>query len=430
MAAVGVATRGDAHADPPHDGDQSNAADQSTSGMASLRIPGYRRLWFSGLLTFGAVPMQGLARAFLAFELTGRNSALGLVLFGLGVPMLLVTPFGGVAADRFAKRTVLVVATMVLLAPAVAITVFLYLDRLQFWMLVAASVLQGASFAVMAPTRMAFSASLVGRDLLQNAIILAQLSSNATRVIGPALAGAMLGVTFLGARAVYVVAVVLFTIGLLITMTLPPGEPTEQTGPQRSPFADIAAGVRYVRSDRAVLWPTLMSGAVIGIAFPYVAFHPSLVDDVYQVGPSWLGWLSAGSAVGAVIVSVILAQRDSKSLDDRTVTVAALLFSATVIALGLTPNVWWGLLAIICAGGANAGFQVLNNSLVLMRSEEEYHGRVQSLLMLGFSAFGMFALPLGALADAVGLRQTLVAMGVTAALLIGLIHTRIAAETS
>ena len=97
--------------------------------------------------------------------------------------------------------------------------------------------------------------------------------------------------------------------------------------------------------------------------------------------------------------------------------------------LGITPNVWWGLLAIIAAGGANAGFQVLNNSLVLMRSDEEYHGRVQSLLMLGFSAFGIAALPLGALADAIGLRQTLVLMGVTASIAVITIHTRIITRT-
>ena len=395
-----------------------------------MRVPAYRLLWFGGLFTFGAVPMQSLARAFLAFELTGRNSALGLVLFALGVPMLVVTPFGGVAADRFAKRTVLVVATLLLMVPAVLITVFLFLDALQFWMLVAASTLQGSAFAVMAPTRMAFSASMVGRDLLQNAIVLAQLSSNVTRVIGPALAGAMLGVSCLGAKAVYVVASILFVAGLILTLLLPRGEPTASPDrPARSPVADIFDGLRYVRANRPVFGPTLMSAAVLGIAFPYVAFHPSLVEDVYGEGPSWIGWLSAGSAVGAVIVSVILAQRDSKSLDDRSVTLAAFLGAATVAVLGITPNVWWGLLAIIAAGGANAGFQVLNNSLVLMRSDEEYHGRVQSLLMLGFSAFGIAALPLGALADAIGLRQTLVLMGVTASIAVITIHTRIITRT-
>ena len=86
---MGVATEGGAHDSPVE-------REASTSGLASMRVPAYRLLWFGGLFTFGAVPMQSLARAFLAFELTGRNSALGLVLFALGVPMLVVTPFGGV----------------------------------------------------------------------------------------------------------------------------------------------------------------------------------------------------------------------------------------------------------------------------------------------------------------------------------------------
>lgn len=389
--------------------------------FASLYIRDYRRLWLTGLASFGAVPIEAVARGFLAFELTGRNSALGLVLLGMGLPMLLMTPVGGVVADRFAKRTVLFGANALLWTSSTGIAVVLLLDRLELWMLVVSAVLQGTAFSLLGPTRMAFSFELVGRERLSNAILLAQLSMNGTRVVGPSLAGAMLGVPVLGARAVYLFTASVLTAALLITLTLPPGSPPAGK-PKASPFADMVEGLRYVRAEPPVLWPVVMSVIVIGTAFPYVAFLPSLVDDIFDVGPGWLGALSTAGAIGAVVASLTIAKRGVASLGDWTVSLSAAAFGGFVALLGLAPTVWIALGVVVFAGAASAAFQALNNSLVLLRASERYHGRVQSLLMLGFSAFGIFAAPLGALADAIGLRSTLVAMGVASIAAVVMLH--------
>jgi MFS family permease len=397
--------------------------------FASLHIRDYRRLWLTGLASFSSVPIEAVARGFLAFELTGRNSALGLVLLGMGVPMLLMTPVGGVVADRFPKRTVLFVANAMLWTSSTGIAAVLLVDRLQFWMLVLSAVLQGTAFSLLGPTRMAFSFELVGRERLSNAILLAQLSMNGTRVVGPSLAGAMLGVPVLGARAVYLFTATVLTAALVITLTLPRGNPAAGK-PKASPFADMLKGLAYVRSKPPVLWPVVMSVIVIGTAFPYVAFLPSLVDDVFGVGPEWLGALSTAGAVGAVVASLTIAKRGVASLGDWTVSLSAAAFGAFVALLGLAPNVWIALGVVVFAGVASAAFQALNNSLVLLRASERYHGRVQSLLMLGFSAFGIFAAPLGALADAIGLRSTLVAMGTASIVAVVVLHRLIVAAAA
>ncbi len=388
----------------------------------SLGVPAYRRLWLAGVYSFGAVPMQGIARGYLAFELTGSNGALGLTLLGMGVPMLLLMPVGGVVADRFPKRSVLLVATAALWLAAAMIAVVLLADRLEFWMLVAAAVLQGGAFSLMAPARMAFSYELVGRERLSNAILLAQVSMNGTRVLGPALAGALLGIAWLGADAVYLLAVALLTASLLLTVRLPRGEVAEPDERRRSPLAEMIAGLRYVRSKPPVLWPVVMGVAVVATAFPYVAFLPSLVDAVYGVGPGWLGALSAIGAVGAVVASLVIARIGAANIGDGVVSLVAVLFGGFVVALGLSPSVAWAVVVVFATGAANAAFQALNNSLVLLRADEAYHGRVQSLLMLGFSAFGIFAAPLGALADAIGLRTTLVIMGSSSVVVAGALH--------
>ncbi len=394
------------HASGPSEG----RSDDAGGTFSSLRIATYRRLWLAGLFTFAAVAMQTTARSFLAFDLTQRNSALGLVLLAMGVPMLIFTPIGGIAADRFPKRLVLVVSITLMWLPAAGIAGVLLADRLEYWMLVASSVLQGAAFSLMAPTRMAFSAELVGRERLTNAILLAQISMNGTRVLGPSIAGAMIGIETLGATAVYLSIAVLLTISIGLAVSLPPGLP-RAGGPTRSPLGDLVDGLRYVRSTPPVLWPVIMGITVVATAFPYVAFLASLVDDVFDRSAEWLGFLSTTGAIGAIISSLVIARRGSKDLGDHTVAVVAMAFGAFVAVLGVTPTIEVALLVVLLTGAANSAFQALNNSLVLLRADEQYHGRVQSLQMLGFSAFGIFAAPLGAVADAIGLRTTLVVMG-------------------
>lgn len=386
--------------------------------FSSLALPDYRRLWIAGALAFAAMPMQAVARGFVAFQLTGTNSALGLVFLGMGVPMLICTPIGGVAADRLPKRTVLVVANAVLALSAAAIATALLLDVLEFWMLVVSAAFQGGAFAFIAPTRLAFSAELVGRDRLVNAVLLAQISMNATRVIGPGLAGALIGIAVIGPEGVYVLLSMILVSAVVLTTRLPLGAPRSDRPPS-TPLGDLRAGISYVRAHPEIGRPALLALLVVAVAFPYVSFLPSLVDDVLGGGPGWLGALSSAGAVGAVVVSLRIAGRRDARISDLHLALSGLAFGAGVILLGIVPGLWLGLGAAFAAGAGNAAFQSLSNSLVLLRSDEAFHGRMQSLLMLGFSAFGIFAAPLGALADVIGLRTTLVLMGLTACAVVG-----------
>lgn len=401
-----------------------SAGTRSGRTFESLHVASFRRLWLAGVAQFSAIAMESIARGYLAFELTGRNAALGVTLLAMGIPMLLLTPIGGVAADRFAKRTVLVVASGLLLGSSVAVAIAVVTGVLAFWMLVAGSVVQGVAYSLLAPARVAFSYELVGRERLGNAILLAQLAMNGTRVVGPALAGLVLGTSWLGADAVYVASVVLFALSFGFTLGLPRGV-VRANRPSASPWDELRAGVRYVRREPPVLWPVLMAIGMMATAFPYVAFLPSLVDEVFAEGPGWLGVLSTVSAVGAMGVSLIVARIGTDRLGDSAVAAVAVLFALSVLALGLAPTIVVATVGVLVAGAGNAAFQALNNSVVLMRSRDEFHGRVQSLLMLGWSAFGIFAFPLGAVADAVGLRATLVGMGAVSLVIAAALHVQV-----
>lgn len=387
--------------------------------FAALRVPTYRLLFWSGAASLFAVQVQFVTRGWLANDLVDSNAGLGAVYMAFGVPMLLSTPFGGVVADRFSKRNVLIAVQIAFVLSALWIGVGAQFGFVEYWMLLITSAVQGIGFAFLAPARMAMTSEVVGKGLLMNAIVLGQVSMNATRVIGPALAGVGIGVVWFGVAGVYYVATIMSAVALAMMIPLPRGR-SDTPRKQMAPWRDFAEGILYVRGNRRVGLLILLSFGIVMLAFPYTAFLPRIATDLFGVGAAGYGLLSATSAVGAVIVSLFVARLSTESSAWRTQTVTAFAFGGGVVLLAVAPSFLLAVLACGLAGGAAAGFQAVNNSLILTLSDVEFHGRMQSLTMLSFSGFGMAALPLGILADAIGLRVALSLMGMVAIVLLGI----------
>lgn len=378
--------------------------------FASLQYPQYRRLWISGLVVFLAVNAQGIARGWLARELTGSNAGLGGVLLGFGVAMLIATPFGGVAADRLPKRSVLMLAQLLLTISGLWIGFAVQFDFVEYWMLMAASAIQAVAFALYGPARMAFIAELVEGPARTNAIVLGQMSSESSRIIGPTIAGILIGAATWGLGAVFLACGVLCALSMLVTITLPPGRPSADRE-VRTPLAELRDGLAYVRARGDLVLLVGCSLAVVMIGYPFLAFLPTLADGVFDRGSSGYGLLSATSAVGALVAGLLSARRSGHHDEWRYATVAGFGFGGFLILLGAAPTFWIALPLLAITGGMSLAFQTTLQSLLLGLSEFDYHGRIQSLVMLGFSGFGIAALPLGLLADAIGLRGTFMLMG-------------------
>jgi MFS family permease len=384
-------------------------ADTSTPRFASLADPTYRKLWWGGLFVFLAMQVQMVARGWLAYELTGTNTALGGVLIGFGIAALIAIPTGGVIADRFNKRTILILCQIANTITALAIAFALTADAIAYWMIVAASVAGGASMSLLAPARMAMTAEIVNRSLLTNAVMLSTLSMQTTRIIGPAVAGLLIGLDGFGAEGVYYLSAFLSVISILLTLRLPEGAPTGSL--DTGPLEDMFAGFRYVRDRLELTRLLLMSVVIVVFGFAHTAFLPTFVEDVFERGPADLGFIMTAAAVGAVIVSAALANTERTKLSSYQAR-AALGIGLTLLLFAVMPNWWAGLAVMVVLGGCMSAFQSLNSALVLSIADMEYHGRVQSLIMYSYSAFGLAALPFGMLADRAGLRETLTGMAV------------------
>ena len=374
-----------------------------------LRHPTYRTLFVTGTLVFLAMQAQQIARGWLARELTGTNTGLGGVFLAFGIPMLVCAPAAGVIVDRFPKRTVLMCAQTVIAAAAAFMFVADAFNFVEYWMLLGASAVHGTGMTVLGPARMSLTGELVERHELSSSILLMQMSMNSTRVIGPSIAGALIAIKTVGTAGVYLITTVLCVIALLWSRRLPHRVPTRDR--QLSPRLEFLEGIRYARSHPSLSVLIASSTAIFLIGSPYMAFLPGLASGVFDAGSTGYGLMSTMGAVGALAASYWVAGRADSQSVWRTQTACGVVFAAGLVLLALAPTFILALAVIPIAGGAISGFQATNSSLVLTEAKLEYHGRMQSLMMLGWSGGAIASLPLGLLADVIGLRSTLALMG-------------------
>jgi MFS family permease len=375
-----------------------------------LRTGAYVRLWLGSTLVFVGVMAQSIARSWLAFDLTGSNAALGGVLLAFGLAMAVATPFGGVIGDRLPKRATLQFAILLLAVTSAWIGVAMLCDVLAYWMLIVVSALQAVAFALYNPARMAFITELVPGDEVPEAVALMLVNAEASRVVGPAVAGLVIATASYGIEAVFLCGAALYLLGMLAGIGLPAGA---SRGPAstRSPWGDLCDGVRYVRRRGDLSALLLCTFAVVMLGLPYLAFLPTVSDGIFDAGPAGYGLLSASSAVGAVLAGLLSGRLGRRVGPWKLVAASGTVFGAGVASLAVAPSFVVAVLLLVPVGAGLLVFQTLTQSLLMTLSDVEFHGRIQGLVMLSFAGFGIVALPLGLLADAIGLRVTFAAMG-------------------
>ena len=416
------------HAQPPGDGDGQTAAlagadpPVRTATFAALRIPAFRALWLSGVFSFMSIQMQFLLRGWLAWELTGREGALGVVFFFFGLTLLVATPLGGVAADRFPKRPLMLAGQLILLLTAVGMGTALAAGVIQFWMLVVSSALQGLTFGLIGPARVSMTTELVGRERLGNAITLSSLSMSGSRVVAPSVAGVLAGWALVDLDGAYFVSAAIATLSFLLLFGVPDasragstsayGTATTKSSVRVNPLTEIAHGVRYAMARRQLRRTILISMFVMMFGFNYVAFMPALVEGEFGLGVFYVGLISSVASIGAVAAAMMLASRADGPNAGTLLVGFGFGFGISVLALGAMPNYWLASLVSLGVGAASTGFMALTQTLTMRATDEAFHGRVQSLVQLPFAGFAIMALPLGGLAEVISVRAALATMGI------------------
>ena len=375
----------------------------------AFRERNFRVLWTGSFLAFLAFFMSTVVQAVVAYDLTGNNRSVGFVVFAQGVAQLVLGPFGGAMADRFPKRLVILICQSVITLAFVVVGILIAADVINIITLAAASFVIGLAFSFLGPSRQALLMDLVGPTRRGNAVALTQVALNASRILGPLLAAISLFFDWFGSAGAFFLMAGLYVLAMWTTVLLPRGDPVP--GPPRNVFGDIAEGVRYVWRVPRLRTLVLSYVLLIMVGFPYVTVMPGLVENELDRSSGSITILLAVNAVGGLIASLIVASLADSPRAGIVYVFMSVLFGVGLIATGLSPNFVVVNVMMFVLGFGSGGFQTLNGAIVSHITDPAYFGRVVSLTFLAFAAFGVVALPIGLLADAIGERLTLVAMG-------------------
>jgi MFS family permease len=376
----------------------------------------FRWLFISNMAFFLAMSGQSIVRAWIAFELTGSELALGIVSFTVAVPMLLIAPLGGVMGDRFERRNLIAIGQGLVLVSEFVVLGLLLTDRLEFWHLVSAAGLMGCVFPFIMPARQALVANIVGRRGLPNAMALGMGGMNVTRVLGPAAAGFLLGP--LGAKGTYAAGVAIYCVALVCTLFVKRHPMVQKT--QAGVVANILEGARYVRSNRLVMVLIFFGLVPMFLAMPFQTLMVVFAKDVWQTGSTGFGLLNAFAGIGGVAGSLYVAWQADSHRRMRRMMVSVFGFGAFLLIFSITPYFWSALGLVFLANACGSVFGTLNNTAIQMIVPDEVRGRISSFLMMSFSLPLLGTLPMSAVAEGYG-APTAVAIASILAVIVALL---------
>lgn len=377
----------------------------------ALKHRTFRTLWLGSFYAFLAFFMSTVVQAVVAYDLTGKNRSVGAVVFAQGIAQLALGPFGGAMADRFPKRLVILICQSLITVSFFAVAAMIAGDMISILWLAAGSFVVGLAFSFLGPARQALLVDIVEPNRRGNAVALTSVGLNASRILGPILAAVcLLAGDKTGSAAAYLLMGGLYLAAMWTTVRLPPGDP--KPGPRRNVFGDIAEGLRYVWRVPRLRTLVISYVLVIMIGFPYVTVLPGLVENELNRSAGSITILYMVNAIGGLGASLIVASLADSPRAGPIYVGMSLLFGAGLIATGLSPSFWVVCVNMFLLGFGAGGFQTLNGAIVSHITDVAYFGRVISLTFLAFAAFGVVALPIGVLADAIGERATLGMLGV------------------
>ena len=373
--------------------------------FSALHDANFRLLYAGNVLQFGSMQMQMLVRGVLSFQLTGSFAALGIVSLANAIPGLVFSLIGGVAADRFPKKTVIQSAQIFNMFNTAALAVLAGAGLLRFEYLVISAALQGGVMALMMPSRQSIILDLVGRERLTNAVALNTSGMNLMQLVGPGLGGALLALfspalVFWLMAGMYAVAVT-FTVRLPKEPVFAYTQARPQSGRGGGGFRDIWDGLKYVGKDATIRTLMAVNFLIVLASMPYTMMLPGFVHEVLHRGPAAQGILMSVSGVGAIVGSLSVASMSERGRG-RMLLICACVLGFALVAFSISTVYYVTVPIMIVIGAATAGRMSIGQVLIQTYAADEYRGRVMAVWMMQFSlvAFGTFFV--GILAEVFG----------------------------
>jgi MFS family permease len=347
---------------------------------------------------FFGMNMMIIVRGWLVQDKWDNAAYLGYLMAFIAVPMLFLSPVGGVVADRVDKRRLLLITQSMLVLSNSVIAVLILTDTIEYWQLAAMSVFSGAAFSFNMPARQALVAMLVPRDKLMNAISLSTAAMNASRIIAPPMAGVL--VHPLGIGGTYVICTAFYACAVVATWALPPMPSRRQR--QFTFLEDFVGGIRYIINSPLLLGLLLFATVPMIFAMPYQTLMPVFADRVWNVGSAGFGILQMFAGIGGLTGALVVANLDAYPKKGRLLVGGALGFGGFLALFALSPWFFLALPFIAVIGFCSMVVMTVNNTAIQLVIPDEVRGRVMSVMMMTFGLMPLGAVPAGIAAESIG----------------------------
>ena len=381
--------------------------------LRALRFRNYRLFFGGQIVSLIGTWMTNIATSWLVYRLTGSALLLGVIGFSGQLPTFLVLPFAGTYVDRANRHRLLIGTQIFSMAQSFALAGLTLSGQITIPWLLVLSAFQGVVNAFDMPCRQAFVVQMIDKkEDLGNAIALNSSMFNAARIVGPAIAGALIAVVGEGWCFFVDGVSYLAVIAALMAMTITAHQPRRR--PRTSGLTELREGLSYSLKSQPIrsLIGLIALFGLMGI--PYVVLMPVFAAEILHGGPHTLGYLMTAAGAGALTGGLWLASRRSVLGLGRIISLAATAFGAGLVAFSFSRQLW---LSLVCLTIGGCGFMVQmagSNTILQTIVDDDKRGRVMSLFVMAFIGTAPFgSLLAGSVSHEIGVPHTLLISGIS-----------------
>ncbi|MFJ1600042.1 MFS transporter [Streptomyces sp. NPDC088261] len=404
----------------------TDAAPTPTKGgtFSSLKIRNYRLFATGAVVSNIGTWMSRITQDWLVLSLTGSSAAVGITTALQFLPMLLFGLYGGVIADRYPKRQILLVTQAAMGLCGLSLALLTLSGHVQVWHVYLIAFLLGMVTVVDNPSRQSFVSEMVGPSQLRNAVSLNSANFQSARLIGPAVAGVL--ITTVGSGYAFLLNGLSFLAPLAGLLLM---RQSELFKVERVPRGkgQLREGLRYVRGKPELIGPIVLVGFIGTFGFNFPIWLTAFAHEIFHSGAGLYSFFNILMAVGSLAAALLAARRRSSRL--RLMIIAGVGFGLLEVLVAFAPSVWLFSLLLLPIGMLGMTTNISANTSVQMAADPMMRGRVMSLYMMVFVGGTPVGGPLlGWVTDTYGARvgfATGGAVSLIAAATIGVILTRV-----
>jgi len=371
----------------------------SPRSVSALGFRDYRLFWFGQLISLSGTWMQSVAQGWLVYSLTKSPFYLGMVAAAGSLPILLFTLGGGIAADRFRKRNLLLLTQALSIVPAVVLGILTELKIATVWQVALIAGFLGTVNAFDIPARQAFMVELVGKESLTNAIALNSAAFHGARMIGPVIAG--VAIANIGLPACFYLNAVSFVAVIVALSKI--STSGEARIPSQGVFRELVEGIQFMRNKPDIYRIIIMIAVFSLLAMPFVTLLPAFAVEVLRTGSAGFGLLVGATGAGALSAALFLALRADIEDKNKFMAIAAFCISLPLLAFSMSENFYYSLIALFFIGWGLVSFLATANSFIQLSVPDNLRGRAMSVyafVFLGTAPIGNSLM--GTAADLIG----------------------------